>query len=464
MDIVEQITETAIEKFGITAIKPYQLLVMVRILEQDADRSNIENQLVILPTGTGKSLCFLLPSLLCRGLTIIVYPLLALMNDQTSKLKANGIVFADLRGGQTKAQRKSMFDLLKSGKTKLVITNPETLLQQSIINELKKLEISLFVCDEAHVVKWGESFRPAYYMLKNAIDLLKPLQILAFTATASEDTTKEIIKYLFTIKPLVIRGDIDRENIEYCSYPVADRTLGLVKILSECKKPALVFCRTRREAYYACLECMRVLHCSDFRYYHAGLSKEERRMLENWFLQSRDGVLFATCAYGMGVDKSDIRTVIHYSLPSCTEDYLQESGRAGRDGEKAFAYAFISPEDRTMNNKSSLINAFTGEKCRRQALLESMGQIKTDCTGCDICNNSTEKESYEETVISKLIKHYPFRYTAETAADLLCAYSTKDCYNPLFGALESYDRTLVKNAVDLMTEGKFRNRIYKVTK
>ena len=182
-NITRKIQKYAEEKFGIKAVKPFQLLVMHRILEQENSKQ-VRQQIVLLPTGHGKSLCFLLPASLTKNITVIVYPLLALMNDQMKGLRNSGIDCVCLRGGQTKTERNEIFLKLESG-TKIIITNPETLTQKSVLKKLAHFKIDLLVVDEAHVIaQWGEEFRPAYLKLHDAVKLLKPHQVLAFTATA----------------------------------------------------------------------------------------------------------------------------------------------------------------------------------------------------------------------------------------------------------------------------------------
>lgn len=456
MNIGYEILKTAENKFNILAPKPFQILVMHRILEQDVivDESEIRNQLVILPTGTGKSLCFQVPAVLCSGITVIVYPLLALMNDQKMTLERAGIEYVQFRGGQTSEQRLFETGKLKNG-AKIVITNPETLIQPKILTILKQYKISLFVCDEAHVIaQWGNSFRPKYLELKGCIEKLRPHQILAFTATADEKTVKEITKTLFTTKPLIVRGNIDRENIYYCAVPCLDKQYALRKILDGCKKPALVFCKTRNTAYKLCMSALRENRPIEAKYYHAGLSKSERERIEAWFMNSANGVLFATCAYGMGVSKSNIRTVVHFDLPDNVLEYLQESGRAGRDGRESVAY--VITEGKTDNPVEKIFNS---DNCRRAELLKAMEQPDCDCTGCDSCCGEI-KEVYGRYEIEKLVKMMPLKFTSDSIPWILG--KQKDFrfvhngfeLNLLYRSLEdmNYDE-IVRSAEKLVDDG-----------
>lgn len=441
VDISNEIIAKAWDVFGISALKPYQMLVMYRIVEQErfeVDRK--KDQIVILPTGTGKTLCFFVPALMCSGITVVVYPLLSLMNDQIRKLKEAGVECVNIRGGQDREQRKNAFKSI--GKAKIVVTNPETLSQKQVLRELKKHKISLFVCDEAHVIaKWGESFRPAYLELGKAVEELNPKQVLAFTATASDQTVEFISKCLFRTKPLLVRGDADRENIFYQSHLCLNRKFGLMEVLSKCKKPALIFCRTRDETYENCCESRRILKNKEMFYYNAELSKKEREAIEKRFLNSTGGVLFATSAYGMGVDKKDIRTVVHYNLPDDAEEYLQESGRAGRDGKRADAYVLVTPEDKESQNE--LVKVFANSCCRRTSLLALLGQQKDECTGCDYCDNKVMEKATGDDLIRKAVKYYPFRFNAISLSQILCGLDYEQKYSLFYGKMRDYDQNLV---------------------
>lgn len=454
-NILDAIVRTASEKFSISALKPYQILVISRIMEQEQS-GIVRNQIVVLPTGIGKSMCFLIPAHLCIGITIIVYPILALINDQFSKLVKAGISCACIRGGQTKKQREGIFQSL-SKTTKIILTTPESLQNKTVISRLRQYHISLLVVDEAHVIsRWGKGFRPSYLALGNIVRTLCPNQILAFTATASDQTIKDIRKVLFTTKPLVVRGDADRPNIIYRAYPTICSEQALVYIVRTCEKPAIVFCRTRGETKKLC-----TVLCSDLpglpvRYYNAGLSKQEREILEEWFMNSHDGVLVTTSAYGMGVDKPDIRTVIHHRLPDDIEEYLQESGRAGRDGKTAQAWVLV--DHTNADDPSPLSAIFKGSQCRRQALLQAMGQDKTECTGCDVCLGEVIKEPDVKKTVTTLVKLWPFRFDPMAAANLLCGnrnHLTNNLearFNPLYASKPYWNPKRLSNSLQALAE------------
>lgn len=458
--ITETITKTAAVYFGIRTLKPYQILVTQRIMEQEKS-FRVRNQIVILPTGTGKSVCFLIPAVLCKGITVIVYPLLALMNDQMSKLEKAGIDFVCVRGGQTREERAALLRKLDTG-TKIVITTPESLNHYSVIRNLKSRKISLFAVDEAHVIsQWGKSFRPAYTALTETVLKLKPHQILAFTATASAKTIKDIRSCLFFSKPLVVRGDADRTNIIYSSFPALNRTQGLIDLVKKCEKPAIVFCNTRPDTKALCIILQAEISGTEFRYYNAGLSHEERLAIENWFLKSEDGVLLATSAYGMGIDKPDIRTVIHHRLPQNIEEYLQESGRAGRDGEISHAHVIVTFDDmEAPKGYSPLVGIFTGNTCRRRALLGAIGQEKDECSGCDVCLNTVIRETDADRAIQSLVKNWPFRFDSTMASYLLCGSrnihlcGNRISFNPVYKSLATWNPKRLSRTINHLAEKK----------
>jgi ATP-dependent DNA helicase RecQ len=393
--------------------------------ESGSDRACPGRQIVILPTGAGKSLCFQLPAMILDGPTLVIYPLLSLMADQERRLRERGFEPVILRGGQDQAERNRIWEQLSPGQNQpsrrgaFIIANPETLLTPGVMGRLKKLGILHIVIDEAHCVsEWGESFRPAYLRLREIIDAAASPLVTAFTATASAPVLEKIEGYIFGAPARRIIGNPDRANIRYSAQGCILRDLAVRDLLAAHDLPAIVFCSSRPgteklAAYLRNEFAERNTGAPEIRFYHAGLSKEEKTDLEQWFFKNPRGILVSTCAYGMGVDKPDIRTVIHRDCPPSAEAYLQESGRAGRDGNPSKAVLLWGPGDerRLEQAKSytdrqrltSLLNyAQDTQHCRREALLrllnyEGSGESpQTDC--CDVCDNAARGEG----------KHPPF--------------------------------------------------------
>ena len=406
----DPIAEAARRHFAVPYLYPIQRFVISNTLEE-------KNQIVVLPTGAGKSLCFQLPARIGSGLTVVVFPLLSLLEDQLGRCRQADLRAEALRGGQSSGERRRLLGQLRSGKIDLLLTTPETL--ESISSDkisgrqwLMNTPIAHLVVDEAHCVsEWGESFRPAYLRMGETLRRLKFRCLTAFTATASPRILERIKKVLFPDREAaILSAHPDRPNIRYSVIPTLSKIRTLVGLLETAPRPVLVFSRTRSGAERTARVLRRRLPGLDTRFYHAGLNREERRRIEAWYKASTDGVLTATSAYGMGVDKSDIRTVIHVDIPYSPEAYLQETGRAGRDGSTVEAVLLYSAEDlgfadllspRPEHSSTDHLGAqapaaFAAERfdqmlgyaldsnrCRREQLLDFLGQERTACSGCD---------------------------------------------------------------------------------
>ncbi|MFP4385558.1 MAG: RecQ family ATP-dependent DNA helicase, partial [Spirochaetia bacterium] len=440
----DPVVETAQNRFGITYLFPYQRMVIANILESSGlpeftpwEESDLPtdtvNQIVILPTGAGKSLCFQLPACLLPGLTVVIYPLLSLMSDQERRMKGAGMETALLRGGQDREERLRITGRIKAGKVSLLITNPETLQTPPVLELLEETEVSHLVLDEAHCVsEWGDSFRPSYLGVGDAAGKINPGMVTAFTATASPEVLGKIRRYLFTGSPVsIIQGNPDRPNIAYSAVPslCKDRTLRLLLGPDGLPRPAIVFCRSRFGAEVTARNLRESLRDREIRFYHAGLSKEEKTSIEEWFFESKTGILAATCAYGMGVDKSDIRTVIHREPSPSVEAYLQEAGRGGRDRGKSSAVLLYGPEDISSLGKVGgegaqsragwFLGYLRGTECRRKVLLELLGAEYEVCFDCDVCNGDAAAEPPGKAEILRLIRTNPRSYRPGDAAGIL---------------------------------------------
>jgi len=412
------------------------------------DRSSLGRQIVILPTGAGKSLCFQLPAMLLDGVTLVIYPILSLMADQERRLLGRGIKPVILRGGQSAGARQDIRERLVTGRSRFIIANPEVLLTTSVLKMLPELGIVHIVIDEAHCVsEWGESFRPAYLETGKIIEAAAAPVVTAFTATASAEVLEKIDGYIFgsgkdgaRCGAHRITGNPDRSNISYSSQGCILRDAAVRELLSRYEKPAIVFCSSRPGSEKLARYLRNTSGTKEVRFYHAGLEREEKTAVEKWFFSSRDGILTATCAYGMGVDKPDIRTVIHRDCPPSVEAYLQESGRAGRDGRSSKAILLWGPEDRQAIERAKTGSdalrfqqlfsyARNVRDCRREQLLDLLnyegGFSKPDGECCDVCSSKASASLREERPFMDFFRRnkrsFPLNEAASVISDLSCS-------------------------------------------
>jgi len=477
--------------FGLDYLFPYQRLVISNILEaaealgfkinwpvlpdrenennagseepedlQDTDRGCAGRQIVILPTGAGKSLCFQLPAMLLSGPTLVIYPILSLMADQERRLAEKGFAPVLLRGGQSAEERNAVWEGLRSGKSRFIIANPEVLLTPQVMEKLPALGLIHLVIDEAHCVsEWGESFRPSYLriceIIKAAGTGTGPL-VTAFTATASATVLEKIEKYIFgNDEPEVSRiiGNPDRSNIAYSALGALLKDLAVRDLLASNERPAIVFCSSRPGVEKLARYLQNSFSDRDIRFYHAGLSREEKTAVEKWFFPNPRGVLISTCAYGMGVDKPDIRTVIHRDSPPSVEAYLQESGRAGRDGKASKAYLLWGPEDEKRLKRAEpgpgrkrledLMNyARNKNACRRDELLNLLDfEGPRDSPGdycCDVCQGNARDTLRESAPVTGFIRRNRRAFTVNEAAALLGKAKNLNCSEHEAGELLGY--------------------------
>jgi ATP-dependent DNA helicase RecQ len=303
----DPVSELASGRFGTPYLYPIQRFVIANTLEG-------RSQIVVLPTGSGKSLCFQLPSRLLPGATLVVVPLLALLQDQLERCRRLGLPAAAVRGGQSAEERAQVFARVAAGELALLYATPEVLEQPGVRAGLRRLGLAHAVVDEAHcVAEWGPSFRPAYLRLGEALAELGAICLSAFTATAGPRIVQTIRESLFRGRDAeLVEGDPDRPNLRYRVLPVLSRGRALAELAARAARPALVFCRSRPAAETSARLLRRRLASEEVFFYHAGLSASERRRVEAWFFGSAAGVLTATSAYGMGVDKPDIAIVINF--------------------------------------------------------------------------------------------------------------------------------------------------------
>ena len=298
----------------------------------------------IMPTGGGKSLCFQVPTMLNDGLCLVISPLVALMKDQVNQLQARNIKAIALTGAIKPDALIELLDNCQFGNYKFLYLSPERLEQDWVLERIKTLPISLIAIDEAHCVsQWGNDFRPSYLKIKNLKSFFNKIPFLALTATATPEVKKDIIKFLGLENPKVFQQSFTRENLGYYVIHAEDKIYKTNQILIKNPQPAIIYVRSRKSCHEVASQLSILGHKTTF--YHAGLStKEKDANMESW-MQDEKNVMVATSAFGMGIDKPNVKTVVHINLPENLESYYQEAGRAGRDGNKAFSIIITAPWD-----------------------------------------------------------------------------------------------------------------------
>ncbi|MGQ3676974.1 DNA helicase RecQ [Tenacibaculum discolor] len=385
-------------------------------LEQQAIIENIlakKDTLVIMPTGGGKSICYQLPALFFEGVTLVISPLIALMKDQVDSLKANGIPATFFNSSQSAQEQQEVFDAIASKSIKLLYVAPESLsLLQNVLNQSY---ISCIAVDEAHCISaWGHDFRPSYKQLAFLKKSLPETPIVALTATADKATQQDILEQLAVPYATQFISSFNRENIALEVRPANDRVQQIIKFIQKRPNEAgIIYCLSRKATEQLASKLQQ--NNIDAKAYHAGLSFEERAQTQEDFIKDDCEVICATIAFGMGIDKSNVRWVIHYNMPKNIEGYYQEIGRSGRDGLPAKALLFHSYADviqlrqfieKTGNKevqeaKLERMKQFAeATVCRRKILLSYFGElIEENCGNCDVCKNPPQ--FFDGTVIAQ---------------------------------------------------------------
>ncbi len=324
--------------FGYSEFRPGQLEIISSIL-------NEENILAILPTGAGKSLCYQIPALISKSFAIVVSPLIALMKDQVDALNARENISAFINSSLDFRDSDKVISGLTSGKIKILYVSPEKLTNSNFAERMKSLSPSYLFVDEAHCIsEWGHNFRPSYRKIKEFINFTGIKNISAFTATATEDVRTDIIKQLGLINPKIFVRGFERDNLCLNVLHTIHKKEKCVDILKGKNQSAIIYTSTRKSTEEVA-DFLR-LNKIDAVYYHAGLTSELRRMIQDDFLSGRINTIVSTNAFGMGIDKSDVRTIIHYNLPGTIENYYQEIGRAGRDGKESDIFLLYDEKDK----------------------------------------------------------------------------------------------------------------------
>lgn len=303
-----------------------------------------KDTIALLPTGGGKSVCYQVPALMGEGVTLVVSPLIALMKDQVDQLKKRGVTALMIHSGMHRREIENVYDHLRYGKYPLVYVSPERLQSESFQQLLPQINIHFIAVDEAHCIsEWGHDFRPAYTQLKELRDLVPNVPVLALTATATPMVLDDITNELLLDEPELFQQSFARDNLSYSALKEENKEGRILAMLSKVKGPAIIYARTRAGV----MEVFSFLHKKGFpvTYYHGGMSPGDRALNQSLFMSGKVSMMVATNAFGMGIDKSDIRMVIHVDLPESIEAYFQEAGRAGRDGQKSFSVVLHQTSD-----------------------------------------------------------------------------------------------------------------------
>lgn len=330
--------------WGYDSFRPLQEEIITSILQG-------HDTLGLLPTGGGKSITFQVPALMLGGITIVVTPLISLMKDQVDNLLANGIRAYCLHSGMSRPESRLALDRCRLGKTKILYVSPERLQSPAFIDEIRTWDVSLIVVDEAHCIsQWGYDFRPSYLKIRIMRDLFPDAPVLALTASATPEVAEDIMRQLdFRTGAKKFAKSFTRPNISYIARYDEYKERALLRVLNGTTGSAIVYVRSRKK----CRELAEMLNKSGIpaSYYHAGLDAEDKEERQNEWKNGDVRVIVATNAFGMGIDKADVRAVVHYDLPSSLEEYYQEAGRAGRDGKPSFAVVIASKTDKMLLSK-----------------------------------------------------------------------------------------------------------------
>ncbi|WP_312089423.1 ATP-dependent DNA helicase RecQ [Chryseobacterium sp.] len=304
-----------------------------------------KDTLVLLPTGAGKSLCYQLPALLQQGTCLVISPLLALMKDQVNQLKFRGIEAEYLSSELDEFDAEVIYNRCKDGLTKLLYISPERITNKQFLQNIAEIELSFIAVDEAHCIsEWGQDFRPSYQNIKDFRKNNPEIPCLALTATATAKVLEEIKNKLDLQKPIVFQKSFRRDNIKIFSEEISDKYLKVFHILQYAKESGIIYVRTRKEAELL-TEYLHRNKMQNVDFYHAGLTTKEKHEKQNFWNNSDKNILISTNAFGMGIDKDNVRFVIHFSPSQSIENYYQEIGRAGRDGKKSFAFMLWNKQE-----------------------------------------------------------------------------------------------------------------------
>lgn len=396
----------SLKQFGLTEFRPKQEDVIKSILAG-------KDTVLVAPTGLGKSLCFQLPAIMLPGITVVISPLISLMKDQVDALRGKGIGADFINSSITsEAEKRQIARRLHGGKTKLLYIAPERLSNQEFMNFIRGLNVSLIAIDEAHCIsQWGHNFRPDYRLITRLWKIKQRVPVFATTATATYTVSDDICNQLELKEPSIFRLSNDRPNLYIEVVTACNRDRQLIDILDNNKHngSTIIFCITRAETE----KISNILSLSGYpaQSYHAGLNNEERQKMQEDFMSEKINIIVATSAFGMGIDKSNVRLVIHINIPKTMDSYCQEYGRAGRDEDYSKCYLIwdksdinqweniirsstkdssgvVNYDDRRKQNKMlyEVVEYCKSDECRRKQILAYFQEdYEGNCRKCDVC-------------------------------------------------------------------------------
>ncbi len=466
---MESIQEALVKYWGYNDFLPLQEQAMECVgLGRDS--------IVVLPTGGGKSLCFQAPAVVMQGLTVVVSPLISLMKDQVDALKECGVPAARIDSSLSTQEQQAVLAAIRNKKLRLLYLSPERLVSGSFVELLKETELSFIAVDEAHCVSmWGHDFRPEYRQLGLLKEIFRKVTIGAYTATATQQVRDDIAEQLHLENPAVLVGSFDRPNLVYRVRRRTNKLKQVCAVLDRHKgESGIVYCIRRKDVDEMCA----LLRGNGYNVlpYHAGMTDGDRKENQDAFINEKVDTIVATIAFGMGIDKSNVRYVIHTGMPKSLEHYQQETGRAGRDGLEAECFLFYSGGDYgiwknlltetdpdahkiAMVKLDQMYGYCTGGVCRHRAILRYFGQAfaKDNCAACDMClgelgciDDALETAQKILSCIVRLGQRFGAGYTAAvlTGSDEKRILENKHDELSTYGLLSAYSKRTVRDWIE----------------